>query len=104
MWAAMKSARAATLAKCFLFFFIFGRHGDAVFLFDGQTEFERINRVQTETVDKQGGVGFDVFGLDVFKAKRGDDQGLEFDLQFFFRHLYWGGASRFIGPVQRVGF
>ena len=63
----------------------------------------RINRVQTETVDKQGGVGFDVFGLDVFKAKRGDDQGLEFGLQFFFRHLYWG-ASRFIGPVQRVGF
>ena len=39
-------------------FFVFGRHGDAVLLFDGQTEFERVDRVQTETVDKQRGRRF----------------------------------------------
>ena len=68
-------------------FFIFGRHGDAVLLFDGKTEFERVDRVQTETVHKQRCVGLDVFGLDVLKAECGDDQRLEFELQFFFCHF-----------------
>lgn len=84
-------------------FFIFGRHGDAVLLFDGKTEFERVDRVQTETVHKQRCVGFDVFGLDVLKAECGDDQRLEFSCSssFVISNLL---ACRFIGRGQRAGF
>lgn len=61
--------------------FAFGRKHHAILVFYRQTQFQRVNRVQTQPIAKQRGIGINILCGKLVQIQRGDYEILNFKIK-----------------------